>query len=128
MLFDGPTGSWGRWQRYKPAPGTAPTVMRFPSPRARRPRACTPQMGMDNMTMLRMFLGAAATSMVAMAGMQTLGVAKRDPKPPRSLGLGDAFGANIVGGALQGAAMTLGGACPGTVWSQVRPRAEPAQR
>lgn len=85
------------------------------------PLAITEQMAMHHFTMMRMFLGASATSLLVMALLHATGVKERVPRGGLALGLGKCggYGANVLGGTLLGSGMALTGSCPGTVWAQV---------
>lgn len=80
-------------------------------------RVCEPgvivcQMQMARHTMLKMFLSAVATGLVALAAMTALGLTPLHPKATL-------FAANVIGGSLLGVGITLAGACPGTVLAQI---------
>lgn len=70
------------------------------------------QMQLRNFIMLKVFLTAVATGLVVLAVLHGFGVVKLHPKAT-------IFGADIVGGLLLGAGITLAGACPGTVLAQI---------
>lgn len=70
------------------------------------------QMQFRNFVMLKVFLAAAATGMVALAVLNGLGVVELHPKATL-------YAANLVGGVIFGAGMVLAGACPGTVMAQI---------
>lgn len=63
-------------------------------------------------TMLKMFLAATATGLVALSGLTALGLAELQPK---SFVVGNI----IVGGTILGAGIAIAGACPGTVFAQI---------
>lgn len=70
------------------------------------------QMQLRNFIMLKVFLAAVATGLVALAVMTAAGWTGLHLKAVELL-------ANVVGGLLLGAGITLAGACPGTVIAQV---------
>ena len=70
------------------------------------------QMQLRNFIMLKVFLTAVATGAVVLAVLNGLGYVKLQPKAA-------IFTADIVGGLLLGAGITLAGACPGTTLAQI---------
>ncbi|WP_300300889.1 YeeE/YedE thiosulfate transporter family protein [Ferrovibrio sp.] len=70
------------------------------------------QMQLRNFTMLKVFLSAVATGLVVLAALNGFGMIKLAPKATL-------YAADIVGGLILGAGITLAGACPGTVLAQV---------
>jgi hypothetical protein len=70
------------------------------------------QMQMRNFIMLKMFLTAVATGAVVLAVLNGFGFVKLQPKAAL-------YAADIVGGLLLGAGITLAGACPGTTLAQI---------
>ncbi|MFO0989524.1 MAG: YeeE/YedE thiosulfate transporter family protein [Alphaproteobacteria bacterium] len=70
------------------------------------------QMQLRSFVMLKVFLTAVATGLVVLAALHGFGFAKLFPKAT-------IFGADIVGGLVLGAGITLAGACPGTVLAQI---------
>ena len=70
------------------------------------------QMQLRNFVMLKIFLSAVVTGLVILAVLYGLDVVKLHPK-------GTLFAADIAGGLLLGAGITLAGACPGTVAAQI---------
>jgi hypothetical protein len=70
------------------------------------------QMQMRNFIMLKVFLTAVVTGLVIIGIMHGFFGVKLFPK---SL----LYGADIIGGLLLGAGITLAGACPGTVFAQI---------
>ncbi|HET7806176.1 MAG TPA: YeeE/YedE thiosulfate transporter family protein [Pseudolabrys sp.] len=70
------------------------------------------QMQLRNFIMLKIFLTAVATGAVVLAVLNGLGYVKLQPKAA-------AYAADIVGGVLLGAGISLAGACPGTTLAQV---------
>jgi uncharacterized protein len=70
------------------------------------------QMQLRNFIMLKIFLTAVATGAVVLAVLNGFGYVKLQPKAA-------AYGADIVGGLLLGAGISLAGACPGTTLAQV---------
>src|SRR3989338_9085664 len=78
-----------------------------------RPLTIWRQMNMQKFTMVKMFLSAAASGAVAIGAMNALGLNSQEHvKPLFPL-------ANVLGGLLLGAGMTVTGACPGTVFAQL---------
>jgi len=70
------------------------------------------QMQMKNFIMLKVFLTAVATGAVVLAALNGFGYVKLSPKPAL-------YSADIVGGLILGAGITLAGACPGTTLAQI---------
>lgn len=70
------------------------------------------QMQLRNFTMLKIFLTAVITGLVVLAALHTAGAIKLHPKATL-------LAADIVGGLLLGAGISLAGACPGTVFAQI---------
>lgn len=70
------------------------------------------QMQLRNFVMLKIFLSAVVTGLVILAVLYGFGIVKLHPK-------GTLFVADIAGGLLLGAGITLAGACPGTVAAQI---------
>ncbi len=70
------------------------------------------QMQMRNFIMLKVFLTAVTTGLIVIGIMHGFFGVKLFPK---SL----VIGANVLGGLLLGAGITLAGACPGTVFAQI---------
>jgi len=70
------------------------------------------QMQMRNFIMLKVFLTAVATGAVVLAFLNGFGYVKLQPKAAL-------YAADIVGGLILGAGITLAGACPGTTLAQV---------
>jgi len=70
------------------------------------------QMQLRNFIMLKVFLTAVATGAVVLAVLNGFGYAKLQPKAA-------AYAADIVGGLLLGAGISLAGACPGTTLAQI---------
>lgn len=75
-------------------------------------------MTLSNQLMMKAFLAGTAGSMMAFGVVEAFGV-KRKLEPSIPLGAAFKYGGNIVGGALIGIGMTLGGACPGTAMAQL---------
>jgi len=70
------------------------------------------QMQMKNFIMLKVFLTAVATGAVVLAALNGFGYVKLAPKAAL-------YSADIVGGLILGAGITLAGACPGTTLAQI---------
>lgn len=70
------------------------------------------QMQLRNFTMLKIFLTAVITGLIVIGIMHGFFGGKLHPKALM-------VGANIVGGLLLGAGITLAGGCPGTVLAQI---------
>ena len=70
------------------------------------------QMQMQNFIMLKVFLSAVATGAIVLAVLNGFGYVKLQPKAAL-------YAADIVGGLLLGAGITLAGACPGTTLAQI---------
>lgn len=70
------------------------------------------QMQMKNFIMLKVFLTAVATGAVVLAVLNGFGYVKLAPKPAL-------YAADIIGGLILGAGITLAGACPGTTLAQI---------
>ena len=70
------------------------------------------QMQMRNFIMLKVFLSAVASGAVVLAVLNGFGYVKLQPKAAL-------YAADIVGGLLLGAGITLAGACPGTTLAQI---------
>lgn len=70
------------------------------------------QMQMKNFIMLKVFLTAVATGAVVLAALNGFGYVKLSPKPAL-------YSADILGGLILGAGITLAGACPGTTLAQI---------
>lgn len=70
------------------------------------------QMQMRNFIMLKVFLAAVATGAVVLAVLNGFGFVKLGPKAAL-------YGADIVGGLILGAGISLAGACPGTTLAQI---------
>ncbi len=70
------------------------------------------QMQLRNFTMLKVFLTAVTTGLVVLAVLNGLGLTRLYPKATL-------YGADLLGGLLLGAGITLAGACPGTVAAQI---------
>ena len=70
------------------------------------------QMQLRNFTMLKVFLTAVITGLVLIGIMHGFFGGKLHPKALM-------YGANILGGLMLGAGITLAGGCPGTVLAQI---------
>jgi uncharacterized protein len=70
------------------------------------------QMQLRNFIMLKVFLTAVATGAVVLAVLNGLGYVKLQPKAA-------AYAADLVGGLVLGAGISLSGACPGTALAQI---------
>jgi uncharacterized membrane protein YedE/YeeE len=70
------------------------------------------QMQMRNFIMLKVFLTAVATGAVVLAFLNGFSYVKLQPKAAL-------YAADIVGGLILGAGITLAGACPGTTLAQI---------
>ena len=70
------------------------------------------QMQMRNFIMIKVFLTAVATGAVVLAALNGFGYVKLHPKAAL-------YSADIIGGLLLGAGITLAGACPGTTLAQI---------
>jgi hypothetical protein len=70
------------------------------------------QFQLRNFTMLKMFLSAAATTLVVVGVLHVLGIVALHPKAAL-------YPAVIVGGLVFGAGMAVSGACPGTALAQI---------
>ena len=70
------------------------------------------QMQLRNFIMLKVFLTAVATGAVVLAVLNGFDYVKLQPKPA-------AYAADIIGGLLLGAGISLAGACPGTTLAQI---------
>jgi uncharacterized membrane protein YedE/YeeE len=70
------------------------------------------QMQLRNFIMLKVFLAAVATGAVVLAFLNGFGIVKLKPKATL-------YAADIVGGLILGAGISLAGACPGTTLAQI---------
>lgn len=70
------------------------------------------QMQMRNFIMLKIFLTAVVTGLIVIGLMHGFFGGKLHPKAL-------IYGADIIGGLVLGGAITLAGACPGTVFAQI---------
>ena len=70
------------------------------------------QRQMRNFIMIKVFLAAVATGAVVLAALNGFGYVKLHPKAAL-------YSADIIGGLLLGAGITLAGACPGTTLAQI---------
>jgi hypothetical protein len=70
------------------------------------------QMQLRNFIMLKVFLAAVATGAVVLAFLNGFGFVKLQPKATL-------YAADIVGGLILGAGISLAGACPGTTLAQI---------
>jgi hypothetical protein len=70
------------------------------------------QMQLRNWIMLKVFLAAVATGALVLAFLNGFGIVKLQPKATL-------YAADIVGGLILGAGISLAGACPGTTLAQI---------
>lgn len=70
------------------------------------------QMQLKSFIMLKVFLTSVATGAVVLAVLNGFGFVKLGPKPAL-------YAADIIGGLILGAGITLAGACPGTTLAQI---------
>jgi uncharacterized membrane protein YedE/YeeE len=70
------------------------------------------QMQLRNFIMLKVFFAAVATGALVLAFLNGFGLIKLQPKPTL-------YAADIVGGLILGAGISLAGACPGTTLAQI---------
>ncbi|MGQ3676551.1 YeeE/YedE thiosulfate transporter family protein [Xanthobacter sp. TB0139] len=84
----------------------------FEKARVFEPGMIVGQMQLRNFTMLKVFLTAVATGAVVLALLHGMGLIKLGPKATF-------YAADIFGGLLLGAGITLAGACPGTILAQI---------
>ena len=70
------------------------------------------QMQLRSFVMLKVFLTAVVTGAIVLAALHAAGAITLHPKAT-------IYGADIVGGLLLGAGITISGACPGTVMAQI---------
>jgi uncharacterized membrane protein YedE/YeeE len=70
------------------------------------------QMQLRNFIMLKVFFAAVATGALVLAFLNGFGLVKLQPKPTL-------YAADIVGGLILGAGISLAGACPGTTLAQI---------
>lgn len=70
------------------------------------------QMQLRNFIMLKIFLTAVITGLIVLAALHGVGIIQLSPKAT-------VYGADIAGGLILGAGITLAGACPGTVLAQI---------
>lgn len=70
------------------------------------------QFQLRNFIMLKVFLTASATGLIALALLNGMGAIDLYPKATF-------YAANLMGGLIFGAGMALAGACPGTVLAQI---------
>ena len=70
------------------------------------------QMQLRNFIMLKVFLAAVGTGALVLAFLNGFGLVKLQPKPTL-------YAADIVGGLILGAGISLAGACPGTTLAQI---------
>lgn len=69
------------------------------------------QMQLRSFIMLKIFLTAVTTGLVVYAVLNGLGIVRVSPKAA-------IWGADVAGGLMLGAGITLAGGCPGTIWAQ----------
>jgi len=70
------------------------------------------QMQFRNFIMLKVFLTAVATGATVLAVLNGLGYVQLQPRAAT-------YAAQVVGGLILGAGISLSGACPGTTWAQI---------
>lgn len=70
------------------------------------------QMRLQNFTMLKVFMSAVVTGLIALGILHGMGLITLHPKALY-------LGAQVIGGGLLGLGMVLAGACPGTVFAQI---------
>ncbi|MCJ1411070.1 hypothetical protein MMC19_005158 [Ptychographa xylographoides] len=83
------------------------------------PNTIVGQMQLQDFHMLKVFLAASASSALIIPLLNSVNLAETSPRCPSTINLFGPYDANILGGAVLGAGMTLTGACPGTVLAQV---------
>ncbi|MCJ1432824.1 hypothetical protein MMC27_002181 [Xylographa pallens] len=83
------------------------------------PAVITAQMDLQDFHMLEVFIAASASSALAIRALSIYGRTSFGPRSPSTIYLFGSYDANVIGGLLLGAGMTISGACPGTVFSQV---------
>eukprot|EP00052_Salpingoeca_macrocollata_P028143 m.270519 g.270519 ORF g.270519 m.270519 type:complete len:363 (+) comp22830_c3_seq21:2153-3241(+) len=81
------------------------------------PEVIIQQFHLKSFVMMKVFLSAVGGGMIAFALLESLGK-KRLVAPLHSLGSSGWLG-NLMGGAVLGAGMAVGGACPGTAFMQL---------
>ncbi|RMZ83923.1 hypothetical protein DV737_g1501, partial [Chaetothyriales sp. CBS 132003] len=84
-----------------------------------QPAVIVNQMRLTDFHMLLVFLTASAASTIAIAAANYSGHARLGHRTDSSYGWFIRHDANIIGGALLGAGMSLTGACPGTILVQL---------
>ncbi|MCJ1384029.1 hypothetical protein MMC17_007144 [Xylographa soralifera] len=83
------------------------------------PTVITSQMYLQDFHMLQVFIVASASSALAIRALSFHGRTSFGPRSPSTICLFSIYDANVIGGLLLGAGMTISGACPGTVFPQV---------
>ncbi|KAG5980418.1 hypothetical protein E4U55_004035 [Claviceps digitariae] len=77
------------------------------------------QFKLEDWHMVKTFLAATAASAAIYSLAERLGYVKISPRMSSPLGLFSKYDGNVLGGALLGAGMALGGSCPGTLYAQL---------
>ncbi|KAG5999570.1 hypothetical protein E4U43_001989 [Claviceps pusilla] len=77
------------------------------------------QFKLENWHMGQVFLAATTVSLSLYSVAERLGYVRIAPRMSSPLGLFSKYDGNILGGALLGTGMALGGSCPGTLYAQL---------
>jgi len=83
------------------------------------PSVILEQLKLADWSMLETFLTATASSTLLISAFHAANLVKLAPRSYSGLGFFAHYDGNILGGALLGAGMALGGSCPGTVLAQI---------
>ncbi|CAG8978679.1 hypothetical protein HYALB_00004661 [Hymenoscyphus albidus] len=84
------------------------------------PSTIIEQMNLTNFHMLKAFLAASGSSALTILLGYQLSLTKCSPRTPATISLPfGPYNGNVIGGIVLGLGLTLSGACPGTVWSQL---------
>ncbi|KAG6095055.1 hypothetical protein E4U30_002790 [Claviceps sp. LM220 group G6] len=83
------------------------------------PAAVVSQLKLENWHMGQAFLAATAASAAIYLVAERRTYVKIPPRMPSPLGLFSKYDGNILGGALLGMGMALGGSCPGALYAQL---------